>query len=274
MADSNALWKVMYSGYGTETCKEQFYEIIDHCRIKNIKNSIGGYIVFNEKTRVVDQYLEGPKKQILETYGRIKKDPRVSYITFYSCGPCERRFTHQDGLTPWRHKDSFKATTERVPFFKLSTEEFHEKYEEVLKIKDQAVMTKISLDEEKVHLEAAAKKLMEEIEEEKRRLKALAAEKAERKAKRDAEKKARKEARRLKKLAKKAKEARSGNPKDIDAAEKKKRKKKKKMLSKEQAAKDDASKKVRRKKTKDERRRKAVEAAAVGNDDLGHAIVA
>merc|ERR1719167_1309549 len=153
----------------------------------NIKNSIGGYIVFNEKTRVVDQYLEGPKQQILETYGRIKKDPRVSYITFYACGKCEQRFTHQDGLTPWRHKDGFKAATERVPFFKLSTEEFHEKYEEVVKIEPQCVMTKISLDEEKEHLEIAAKKLMEEIEEEKRRLKALAAEKAERRAKRDAE---------------------------------------------------------------------------------------
>jgi len=273
MADSNALWKVMYSGYGTEKCKEEFYEIIEHCRTKNIKNSIGGYIVFNEKTRVVDQYLEGPKQQILETYGRIKKDPRVSYITFYACGKCERRFTHQDGLTPWRHKDGFKAETKRVPFFKLSTEEFHEKYEEVLKVKDRAVMTKISLEEEKEYLDMAAKKLMEDIEEEKRRLKALAAERSERKAKREAEKKARKEARRLKKLAKKAKEARSGNPKDIDAAEKKKRKKKKKKVTKEQSAKDDASKKVRRKKKKDERR-KAVEAAAVENDDLGHAIVA
>merc|ERR1711915_366243 len=165
--------------------------------------------------------------------GRIKKDPRVSYITFYACGKCEQRFTHQDGLTPWRHKDGYKASAERVPFFKLSPEEFHEKYEEVLKIEPQCVMTKISLEEEKEYLDAAAKKLMEEIEEEKRRLKALAAEKAERKAKRDAEKKARKEARRLRKLAKKAKEARSGSPKDIDAAEKKKRK----MLSKEQAAK-------------------------------------
>merc|ERR1719167_2053648 len=224
----------------------------------NIKNSIGGYIVFNEKTRVVDQYLEGPKQQILETYGRIMKDPRVSYITFYACGKCERRFTHQDGLTPWRHKDGFKAETKRVPFFKLSTEEFHEKYEEVLKVKDRAVMTKISLEEEKEYLDMAAKKLMEDIEEEKRRLKALAAERA--------EKKARKEARRLKRLAKKAKEARSDNPKDIDAAEKKKRKKKKKKVTKEQSAKDDASKKVRRKQKKDGRR-KAVEAAAVENDD-------
>merc|ERR1719204_1671645 len=263
----------MYSGYGTETCKEQFYEIIDHCRIKNIKNSIGGYIVFNEKTRVVDQYLEGPKKQIMETYGRIKKDPRVSYITFYACGECERRFTHQDGLTPWRHKDGFKATTKKVPFFKLTTEEFHDKYEEVLKVEPQAIMTKISLEEEKEHLEMAAKKLMKEIEEEKERLKALAAEKAEKKAKKEAEKKAKREARRLKKLAKakKAKEARSGNPEDIDSAEKKKKKKKKKKLAKEQAAKGDASKKVRRK-----RKKKSVEASAVENDDLdlGHAIVA
>merc|ERR1719167_555165 len=242
----------------------------------NIKKSIGGYIVFNEKTRVVDQYLEGPKQQILETYGRIMKDPRVSYITFYACGKCERRFTHQDGLIPWRHNHVCKVETKRVPFFKLTTEEFHEKYEEVLKVKDRAVMTKISLEEGKEYLDMAAKKLMEDIEEEKRRLKALAAERTERKAKRDAEKKARKEARRLRKLAKakKSKEARSDNPKDIDAAEKKKRKKKKKKLAKEQSAKDDASKKVRRKKKKDERR-KAVEAAAVENDlDLGHAIVA
>merc|ERR1719167_234662 len=221
----------------------------------NIKKSIGGYIVFNEKTRVVDQYLEGPKQQILETYGRIMKDPRVSYITFYACGKCERRFTHQDGLIPWRHNHVCKVETKRVPFFKLSTEEFHEKYEEVLKVKDRAVMTKISLEEEKEYLDMAAKKLMEDIEEEKRRLKALAAERAERKAKRAAEK--------LKRLAKKAKEARSDNPKDIDAAEKKKRKKKKKKVTKEQSAKDDASKKVRRKKKEDERRRKAVEAAAV-----------
>jgi len=152
MASNETLWKIMYSGYGTRLCREQFYEIIEHCRQKNIQNKIGGYIVFNEKTLEVHQYLEGPRNNILETYDRIKRDPRISNITSFNSGRCERRFTRRDGLTPWRLSDGYKVESRNIPFYKLSSDEFHKTYKEVLTV--LKIMTKIKEEEEWKQLEA------------------------------------------------------------------------------------------------------------------------
>jgi len=180
-------WKLMYSGYGTEQCVKDYYKIIDKCREKNIRNKIGGYVVLDLRTKAVHQYLEGPKKAVLDTYERIQKDPRVENITFFMSRKCTRKFTNRDGLTPWRY--SAKANIARPgdvkskPFYQLSPEVFHEVYEEipqlldhatnkmiVPRIVDQAIMRRVTMAEEAraAMLQAELDRLREEVKDMKR----------------------------------------------------------------------------------------------------------
>jgi len=157
--DADTLWKIMYSGYGTRLCKEQFFEIIDHCQKKNIHNKIGGYIVFNEKTLEIHQYLEGPRTNLLQTYERIKRDPRINYITFFASGRCEKRFTRTCGLTPWMHRDGVSVDARNVSFYQLSTDEFHKIYEEVEQPTDLST-PEITIEEELKEVEEATVETM------------------------------------------------------------------------------------------------------------------
>jgi len=130
MAQNAAYWSVTYTGYGSELLKAQIFSVINACHIKNIINSIGGYIIFDDSTGMVNQYLEGPKEALLETYERIQKDQRIDLITFRSEGQCKKRYTKRYGLVPFRLKEDFenKVSIRGSPF-KLTSEEFHKMHE-------------------------------------------------------------------------------------------------------------------------------------------------
>ncbi|CAE7483801.1 unnamed protein product [Symbiodinium natans] len=78
------LMQLMYKSVikeGDESAKGLVDKIVPQAMVKNARNGITGWMLYNDRTSVVYQVLEGPPESIERLWERISTDPRHSIVT-------------------------------------------------------------------------------------------------------------------------------------------------------------------------------------------------
>jgi len=77
--------------------------MVEHSNFKNIKNDLTGCLIYYKDNFF--QILEGPKREVLETFGKIQKDSRHKEIKVLYKGPRSQRVFGEKGMILLSDKD-------------------------------------------------------------------------------------------------------------------------------------------------------------------------